>query len=75
MMYKLTKGSVSIIRQDEAGVKEAETNGYKLDGECNEAYEVTNSSPSFSTEAATEEVKAETSKRGKTSKAAEGKDA
>jgi hypothetical protein len=44
-MYKLTKGSVSIIRQDEAGVKEAEANGYKLDGECNEAYEIINPKP------------------------------
>jgi len=57
MMYKLTKGSVSIIRKDEAGVKEAEARGYKLDGECNEAYEVTNPRPF------------EAPKRGKSSKA------
>lgn len=34
MAYKLTKGSVSIIRRDAAGVKEAEAKGFILDGEC-----------------------------------------
>jgi hypothetical protein len=36
MAYKLTKGSVAVIRQDSAGVKQAETAGYILDGECDE---------------------------------------
>jgi len=34
MAYRLTRGSVSIIRKDAAGVKEAEAKGFILDGEC-----------------------------------------
>lgn len=35
-MYKLTKGSVSVLRKDAAGVKEAEARGFILDGECDD---------------------------------------
>lgn len=34
MMYRLTKGSVAIIRADAAGVKAAQAAGYTLAGEC-----------------------------------------
>lgn len=33
-MYKLTKGSVSVLRKDAAGIKQAEADGFKLEGEC-----------------------------------------
>lgn len=36
MAYRLTRGSVSIIRKDAAGVKEAEAKGFILDGECDD---------------------------------------
>jgi len=45
MLYKLTKGALSVIRKTEAEVKEAEADGYKLDGECNGKYEVINPRP------------------------------
>ena len=35
-LYKLTKGSVSVIRRDEAGIKEAEAKGFTFDGEVEE---------------------------------------
>ena len=44
-LYKLTKGTLSIIRTNKASVYDAEADGYKLDGEVNEAYEVINPSP------------------------------
>ena len=34
MAYKMTKGSVSVIRKDAAGVKQAEAAGFVLEGEC-----------------------------------------
>lgn len=46
-LYKLTKGTVSVIRMNLADVRKAEADGYKLDGEVNEAYEVTNPYPRF----------------------------
>ena len=46
-LYKLTKGTVSVIRVNHADVKQAEADGYKLDGEVNEAYEVVNPYPRF----------------------------
>jgi len=47
MLYKLTKGTVSVIRVNREGVRQAEADGYKLDGEVNEAYEVINPYPRF----------------------------
>lgn len=34
MLYKLTKGTISKLREDAAGVKELQAEGYVLDGEC-----------------------------------------
>lgn len=34
--YRLTKGTVSIIRQDADGIKEAEASGFVLDGTCDQ---------------------------------------
>lgn len=39
-MYKLTKGSVSIIRKDAKGVEEAEKAGFVLMGSCDENYDI-----------------------------------
>lgn len=36
MAYRLTKGSVSVIRKDATGIKQAESAGFVLDGECDE---------------------------------------
>jgi hypothetical protein len=36
MAYKLTKGSISVIRKDAAGIKQAEAAGFILDGECDD---------------------------------------
>ncbi|MEL7555666.1 MAG: hypothetical protein AAGU26_05775 [bacterium] len=36
MAYRLTRGSVSVIRRNAAGVKEAEASGFILDGECDD---------------------------------------
>ena len=44
-LYKLTKGTVSVIRNSKAAVDEAIANGYKLDGECNERYEIIDADP------------------------------
>lgn len=44
-LYKLTKGTVSVIRNSKAAVDEAISNGYKLDGECNERYEIIDADP------------------------------
>jgi hypothetical protein len=32
-LFKLTKGSVSVIRRDQAGIDEAKAQGFTLDGE------------------------------------------
>lgn len=40
-LYKLTKGSVSCIRTDAAGVAEAEADGFVLEGKCGGDYVVT----------------------------------
>jgi hypothetical protein len=42
-LYKLTKGSVSVIRRDQAGIDEAKAQGFILDGEVvevNRGYEI-----------------------------------
>jgi len=44
-LYKLTKGTVSVIRNSKAAVDEAVANGYKLDGECNETYDIIDADP------------------------------
>ena len=44
-LYKLTKGTVSVIRNSKAAVDEEIANGYKLDGECNERYEIIDADP------------------------------
>ncbi len=36
-LYKLTKGSVSVIRRSKEGIREAEDQGYVLEGEVYEA--------------------------------------
>ncbi len=36
MFYRLTKGTLSRIRRDSAGVKELQAQGYALDGACDE---------------------------------------
>lgn len=41
MPYLLTKESVSVIRKDAAGVKEAEAAGFALIGECDAAGNLT----------------------------------
>jgi hypothetical protein len=46
-LFKLTKETVSVIRKDREGVEGAQADGYALDGEVNEAYEVINAHPSF----------------------------
>lgn len=55
MLYKLTKGTISVIRTDKASVAEAVKDGYRLDGEVNEAYEVVNPVPFFGAETETKE--------------------
>ena len=47
-LYKLTKDTLSRIRFDEAGVKQLLKEGYKIDGEVNEKYEVIDKYPTFS---------------------------
>ena len=44
-LYKLTKGPLSVIRTTKAAVDEAIADGYKLDGECNERYEIIDADP------------------------------
>lgn len=46
-MYKLTKGTLSRVREDQNGVQELLDKGYKLDGEVNDNYEVINANPVF----------------------------
>ena len=46
-MYKLTKGPLSRIRKDKAGVDELLEQGYKLDGEVDKTYQVVNPFPKF----------------------------
>jgi hypothetical protein len=70
-LYKLTKGTVSVIRKDRAGVEEAKANGYALDGECDEQYNVIDARPEFLDETIRNAVKAEMPKRGRPAKASE----
>lgn len=44
MPYLLTKGSLSKVRENAAGVKELRDQGYVLAGECDEAGNLTSSS-------------------------------
>lgn len=53
-LYKLTRGTVSVIRSDKAGVQEAIARGYAMDGEVIEddgAYRIVNPSPIFDEDA------------------------
>lgn len=45
MLYKLTRGAVSVIRTCEEDVKEAIAYGYVLDGQVDENYNVINQRP------------------------------
>lgn len=47
MLYKLTKGSLSRIRKNKAGIDELKEDGYTLDGEVNEKYEIIDANPVF----------------------------
>jgi hypothetical protein len=67
-LYKLTKGTISVIRQNREGVKQAEADGYKLDGEVNEAYEVVNPYPRFDDPAPAKVEEPELRRRGRPSK-------
>lgn len=67
-LYKLTKGTVSVIRKDRAGVQEAIATGYSLDGECNEAYEIVNPSPIFEDHEPAVREPSEPKRRGRPSK-------
>jgi len=44
-MYKLTKGAVSRIRKTKAEAKELMKDGYTMDGEVNEKYEIIDANP------------------------------
>jgi hypothetical protein len=44
-MYKLTKGAVSRIRKTKAEARELIKDGYTMDGEVNENYEIINAHP------------------------------
>ena len=44
-LYKLTKGTISVIRTTKDSVDEAIADGYKLDGEVNERYEIIDADP------------------------------
>lgn len=48
--YRLTRNSVSVIRQDAAGVATAEACGYVLDGVCDADGNLTGEPVDFSTE-------------------------
>ena len=45
MLYKLTRGAVSVIRTNEEDVRQAIEYGYVLDGSVDEAYNVIDSNP------------------------------
>ena len=47
MLYKRTKGTLSRIRKTKKEIDELIEQGYTLDGECNDKYEITNPSPTF----------------------------
>jgi hypothetical protein len=40
MKYLMTKGTVSIVREDAAGVAEAEKRGFVCVGSCDESYKI-----------------------------------
>lgn len=70
-LYKLTKGTISVIRYDKKGVDEEISNGYALDGECDEKYEIINARPEFLDETIKDAIKDEMPKRGRPAKAQE----
>ena len=47
MLYKLTLGTLSRIRKTKKEIDELIEQGYTLDGEVNEKYEVINANPVF----------------------------
>ena len=47
MLYKLTKGTLSRIRKTKKEIDELLEQGYTLDGEVNEKYEVVDANPVF----------------------------
>lgn len=47
MLYKLTLGTLSRIRKTKKEIDELIEQGYTLDGEVNEQYEVINANPVF----------------------------
>ncbi len=49
MLYKLTLGTLSRIRKTKKEIDELIEQGYTLDGEVNEKYEVINANPVFDT--------------------------
>jgi len=46
-MYKLKRGSISIIRNTKRDIDEAVKEGYMLEGECDKDYNITNKNPTF----------------------------
>ncbi len=47
MLYKLTLGTLSRIRKTKKEIDELLAEGYTLDGEVNDKYEVINANPVF----------------------------